>query len=315
MKKIMPFLLLFFMMSFFCSKSLALRFPFPSKGSDLFGKVIFGEVQQGDDFAKIARRYDVGFYELVEANPEVNPNQPVPGTVLIIPRQYLLPHVPRVGIVINLATMRLYYFPKNKRYFYTFPIGIGRRDWMSPLGELKIIQKIKNPVWVVPDSIMKYRRENGDPVPKVVQSGPDNPLGYYAMRLSKPTYLIHGTNEPSSVGRRSSAGCIHLYPEDIKSLFTMIPVGERVFVINQPYIAGKVNNKLYIEAHLPLAEQRASLTNTSAVVVALINSILGNSEGLDVDWQKAGEIVKEHMGIPTLVGQVGSPAQTSRAVN
>lgn len=297
---------------FFCSQSFALKFQLPPKGDDLFGEVQFGQVFEGDDFAKIARRYDVGFFELVEANPEVNPDQPVPGTVVIVPREYLLPHVPRKGIIINLATMRLYYFPKNKNYFYTYPIGIGRRNWMSPLGALHIIQKIKNPVWVVPDSIMKYRREHGDPVPKVVQFGPMNPLGYYALRLSKPTYLIHGTNEPSSVGRRSSAGCIHLYPEDVKQLFGMVSKGEPVLVINQPYVAGTMNHKLYIEAHLPLVEEREALSNTSVVVVALINSLLESDQGSQIDWQKADEIVREHMGIPTQVGEVQPPLQQAQ---
>lgn len=297
------------------SQALALKFQLPSKGDDLFGRVQFAQAKQGDNFAKLARRYDVGFYELVEANPEVNPKQPAPGTIVIIPTEYLLPHVARVGIVINLATMRLYYFPRHKSYFYTFPIGIGRRDWMSPLGALHIMQKIKNPVWIVPDSIMKYRQENGDPVPKVVQSGPMNPLGYYAMRLSKPTYLIHGTNDPSSVGRRSSAGCIHLYPEDIKKLFSMISVGERVLIINQPYLAGKINGKLYIEAHLPLIEQRQALANTSAVVVALINSILNNNDNWHIDWQSATEIVREHTGIPTTVGNLPHESIFTGALN
>lgn len=296
-----------------CSQTLALKFQLPQKGTDLFGKVQFAQVKKDDNFVKIARRYDVGFYELVESNPEVNPRQPTPGTILIVPTEYLLPHVPRTGIVINLATMRLYYFPYHKNYFYTFPIGIGRRDWMSPLGVLHIIQKIKNPVWIVPDSIMKFRKKNGDPVPKVVQSGPMNPLGYYAMRLSESTYLIHGTNEPSSVGQRSSAGCIHLYPEDIKHLFSMIPVGERVLIINQPYIVGQVNQKLYIEAHLPLIEQREELANIPAVVVTLINNILNNDETSQINWEKSDEVVKEHMGIPTLVGNVQPPNQETLA--
>ena len=282
----------------------AVKLPLPASGNDIAGKVQFARVEEGDTFATIAQRYDVGFYELVESNPEVNPDGPKPDTILIVPTRYILPHVPREGIVINLASMRLYYFPKGKKYFYTYPVGIGKQNWSSPLGELHIIQKIKNPIWIVPKSILKYRKEHGDPLPKKVLSGPDNPLGYFAMRLSDPTYLIHGTDDPSSVGRRSSAGCIHLYPEDIKALFSITRVGERVLMINQPYKVGWENHQLYVEAHLPLEEQRDELSNTSAVVVALINSMVGDGLDSTIDWQKANQIIKEHMGIPTVVSRV-----------
>lgn len=289
---------------FFTSSSLAVRFSLPEKGNDLFGQIQFTSIQEGYDFASIAHRYDVGYFELVEANPEIDPNQSPPGTVLIIPTQYLLPHISRDGIIINLATMRLYYFPKGKKYFYSYPVGIARFNWLSPLGRFRVIQKIRNPVWVVPDSIFCYRQENGDPVPRVVPSGPHNPLGYYALRLSNPTYLIHGTNDLGSVGRRSSAGCIHLYPEDIKQLFTMVSVNTPVLIINQPYVVGLDAGKLYIEAHLPLKEQRGELsTNIHNVVMMLINDFLKNSkENFSIDWQKADKIIKEHVGIPAMVG-------------
>ena len=223
--------------------------------------------------------------------------------IFIRMNKYLLPHVSRDGIIINLATMRLYYFPQGKNYFYTYPVGVGRFNWSSPLGRLRIIQKIQNPVWVVPDSIFRYRQENGDPVPRVVPSGPNNPLGYYALRLSNPTYLVHGTNDPGSVGRRSSAGCIHLYQEDIKQLFSMVSVNTPVLIINEPYVVGLDEGKLYIEAHLPLKEQRGELsTNIHNVVMTLINNFLKNSkENFSIDWQKADEIVKEHVGIPAVV--------------
>lgn len=301
MKRFLYFLILSFGL---CHLNLtwALRFPLPPKGVDLFGKIQFARVKKGDDFEKIARRYDVGFYELVEANPHVQPDHPKPNTILIVPTQYLLPNVARSGIIINLASMRLFYFPAGKPYFYTYPVGIGKQNWSTPLGELHIIQKIKDPVWVVPDSVMKYRKAHGDPVPKVVQPGPDNPLGKFAMRLSIPTYLIHGTNEPGSVGRRSSAGCIHLYPEDIKQLFAITPLKTRVFIMNQPYQVGWNHTRLYIEAHLPLIEERDELADVPAVMKALVNSFVDAAEKPGVNWKKADEVIEEHTGLPTIVG-------------
>lgn len=279
----------------------SLRFPLPSSG-DLFGQVQFVVVQNGDTLGSIAQRYDVGYFELVETNSVIDPDHLTPGTVLIVPTQYLLPHVPRKGIVINLASMRLFYFPKGKNYFYTFPVGIGKFNWSTPLGKFHVIQKIKNPVWFVPDSIFRYRQKQGDPVPRIVPSGPDNPLGYYALRLSQPTYLIHGTNDLGSVGRRSSAGCIHLYPADIKALFNMVHLNTPVLIVNQPYLASWNHGKLYIEAHLPLEEEREKLGNTTKVVRRLINSLRKKEKSANkVNWQKANEIIKEHIGIPTSV--------------
>ena len=290
------------LVGFWTIPTIALQFPLPPEGNDLFGKIQVTKVKQGDDFSIIARRYDVGFYELVEANPQVDPDHPRSGTVLIVPTQYLLPRTPRTGIVLNLAAMRLFYFPKGKDYFYTYPIGIGRQNWNTPLGALRIVQKIVDPVWVVPDSIMKYRQEQGDPVPRIVSAGPDNPLGKYAMRLSIPTYLIHGTNDPSSVGRRSSAGCIHLYPEDIEQLFAMIPKGMSVLIINEPYEVGFEDGNLYVKAHLPLEEQREALLSKPQLIESIINQMLKGDAYPAIDWQEARETVQDHTGIPVMVG-------------
>lgn len=288
-----------FTLLFLANMAFAMRFPLPPKGDDLVGQIQFAQVKPGDTIATVAARYDVGFFELAEANPEVDPDHPLVGDELIVPSQYILPHVPRQGIVINLATMRLYYFPKNADYFYSYPIGIGKENWNSPEGKLSIVQKIKNPVWVVPESIFKFRAEHGDPVPHVVPSGPTNPLGYFAMRLSNPSFLIHGTDDPTSVGRRSSAGCIHLYADDIKELFGLTAINTPVLFINQSYLAGWHNGNVMISAHLPLAEQRAQLANTSADSVALINSL--GSGNKTIDWQKAEETLRQHTGIPVQV--------------
>ena len=287
---------------FFVNSIFALCFSLPSDGNDLVGYIQSVCVQQGDTFTAIAQRYDVGYFQLVEANSKVDPDHLQPKTVLIIPTQYVLPSVPKKDIIINLAAMRLYYFPKGKNYFYTYPVGVGRFNWSTPLGKLHIIQKIKNPVWVVPDSILHYRQENGDPIPKIVPSGPESPLGYYALRLSQPTYLIHGTNDPSSVGRRSSAGCIHLYSKDIKALFKMVSVNMSVFIINQPYILGWNRGKLYIEAHWPLKERRVkSIDNPSSAAVTLIQYRLKNTKRFQVNLSKVTEILNDHTGLPVLV--------------
>lgn len=278
---------------------LAATFPLPPAGSDIVGALQTAQVASGDNFSTIARRYDVGYYELVESNPEINPDNPRPGTILVIPTRHILPKVPHEGIIINLAEMRLYYFPKDSQQVVTVPVGIGRRDWDTPLGVLSIVEKMAKPTWHVPDSIREARALEGVDLPHSVAPGPENPLGEYAMRLSMRTYLIHGTNDPSGVGRRSSSGCIRLYPEDIEHLFNSVSTGTPVRIINQPYKLGWRKNKLYIEVHQPLPEH----ASPDDLNVAL-NSIkeMAQLHPIHIDWKRVTEFTEERSGIPQIVG-------------
>lgn len=217
-------------------QSYGLIFSLPANGDRVVGSLQSATVRDGENFSDVAERYDLGYYELYEANPGVDPDNPPANSVLIIPTQYILPAELEENVVLlNLAEMRLYYRPHGMNKVYIYPIGIGKEDWSTPVGTLKIIQKNVDPKWVVPESIYKYRKSLGEEIPRVQMPGPDNPLGKYMLRLSKPTYLIHGTNEPESVGRRSSGGCIHLYNEDIDVLFHMVSVGTKVRIIDNPY--------------------------------------------------------------------------------
>ena len=284
------------------STAQGLQLPLPSADSSLVGKITSHQVTQSETIADIARHYDLGYFELLEANPHIDPKNLIAGTQLVIPNQFLLPNAQRQGIIINLGTMRAFYFPKDQNYFFTYPVGIGKQDWSTPLGQLSIIEKIADPVWRVPKSIYEYRLQKGDPVPTSMPAGPDNPLGAFALRLSKPTYLIHGTNEPASVGVRSSAGCIHLYPEDIKELFDKVAVGEPVLIINQPYQAGWDNQTLYVQAYLPLAEQREQLADASVAIIDTISQVAAAT--MQVDWHSAEETLQDHTGLPTPVGEL-----------
>lgn len=286
------------------SISFAVRFPLPSSSNDVVGNTTTGVVQSGDTFATIARRYDVGYCELEEANPGINADSPPPGSVLIIPTQYILPDVPKNGIVINLVEMRLYYFPPNKSEVYIFPVGIGREGWESPLGVWSIIERTPLPTWHAPESIREARAKEGVFIPKEVPPGPDNPLGEYAMRLSNHTYLIHGTNDPSGVGRRSSAGCIRMYPEDIKRLFEMTHMGSAVRIINYPYKAGWKDSKLYLETHLPLGGVLAELDPGHKDHEEVIKKAITRRGAAFVNWSKAQAVAKEQQAIPQEVGRV-----------
>ncbi|KTD60254.1 putative ErfK/YbiS/YcfS/YnhG family protein precursor [Legionella sainthelensi] len=206
---------------------------------------------------EIGKRFDVGYHELVRANPHIDPSRTIAANSrVIVPSQYILPHVPRKGIVINLAEYRLYYFPENENVVLTFPIGIGRKGWKTPLGMTKIVAKVANPKWRPTKNLRAEAEKNGDFLPEELPSGPYNPLGQYALRLGWPTFLIHGTNRRDGIGSRVSAGCIRMYPDDIELLFRSVPVGTQVRIINQPVKIGKQDGQLVLQVYPLLSEQR-----------------------------------------------------------
>jgi L,D-transpeptidase ErfK/SrfK len=225
---------------------------------DVVGELQITQATKDDTLSDIARRFNLGYEELVRANPGVDPWLPGEGREIVLPTQFVLPNAPREGLVVNLAAMRVFYFPKRKpgeqQTVITHPIGIGKVGWVTPEGVTKVISKKKNPVWVPPLSVRKEHAENGDPLPKVVPPGDDNPLGAYAMTLSWPGYLIHGTNKPYGVGMRSSHGCMRFYPEDIALLFNEINIGTKVQVVNQRLVSGWHDGKLYIQVMPPPEE-------------------------------------------------------------
>jgi len=219
-------------------------------------QVVFTREQ--DTFSDLAREYGLGYDELIAANPDIDPWLPGDGTPVLLPTQYVLPDVPREGVVLNIASKRLFYFPAPKegepQKVMTYPIGIGRVGWETPLGSTRVIAKARDPHWYVPLSVRKEHAEMGDPLPSVVPPGPDNPLGAHVLKLDMPGYLIHGTNQPFGVGMRVSHGCVRLYPENIELLYSFVEIGEPVTIINEPYLLGSVDGDLYFEGHAPLEE-------------------------------------------------------------
>lgn len=180
----------------------------------------------------------------------------------MLPTQYVLPDVDHQGVVLNIATKRLFYFPAaaegEPQRVLTYPIGIGRVGWETPLGDTTVVSKAKDPHWWVPASVRREHAELGNPLPGVVPPGPDNPLGHRVLKLEMPGYLIHGTNAPYGVGMRVSHGCVRLYPENIELLYELVDIGESVKIINEPYQFGRREGRLYFEAHVPLEDDELS---------------------------------------------------------
>jgi L,D-transpeptidase ErfK/SrfK len=285
-------------------------------GQDVVGHLQIVKVLPHQTLSDIGRLFNVGFEEMTRANPNVDPWLPKPGTPVVVPTQYVLPDAPRRGIVVNLAAMRLFYYPPHKhgqpQVVITHPVGIGRRGWKTPQGTTRVLWHEKNPVWHVPSSIRAEHAKEGAPLPKVVGPGPDNPLGDYALHLGWPGYLIHGTNKPVSVGLRVSHGCVHLFPEDIAQIFKMVPNGTEVRVVNEPYVFGWRDGRLYLQSFGPLKDDKRPWKKEPRSLVA---RMLTHAERRQlarrhekIDWPRIVQLVATPAGVPVPVSGTGSPA-------
>lgn len=265
-------------------------------GDDVIGQLAVVKIEHGDTLPDIARHFSLGINEIGAANPGIDLWVPRAGERILLPLSFILPDAQRKGIVVNLASMRLFHFKGEGRasMVSTYPIGIGTSERPSPTGPMYIERKKFRPTWYVPASIAEDHRKRGDPLPAKVPPGPLNPLGEYALYLSKSGYLIHGTNKPSSIGLRATNGCIRLYPEDIKRLFENTPVKTPVNIVNQPYLVGQRDGVVYLEVHNPGED-------TAPIGLDKIYARLRNIEkksGHTIDWKKVERAVDEARGIP-----------------
>jgi L,D-transpeptidase ErfK/SrfK len=228
----------------------------PEQG-DLVGDIQHTYSEIGETIDEVGRRFDVGYYDMVRANPHADPIHTLAAhTPLIIPSRFILPPGKRTGIVINLAAYRLYYFPPDENIVVTFPIGIGKEGWSTPTGVTKVTAKAVNPTWKPTADVLAAAEKMGAPLPGVFPPGPNNPLGKHVLRLGWPAFLIHGTNRVDGVGARVSAGCIRMLPSDIEYLYELVSIGTPVKVINEPVNIGKQDGSVFLQIHPSLAEHK-----------------------------------------------------------
>ena len=256
-----------------------------------------------DTLLDIARDNDLGYGQIMAVNDrDLDPWLPGEGREVILPNLFMLPDGPRQGIVIDLAAQRLFYFPKDGKTVQTYPLGTGAEAGMTPRGTTKVVGKVVNPVWYVPKSI---RKEQPD-LPGMVRPGPDNPLGEYAFRLGWPSYLIHGTNKPYGIGRNVSHGCIHLYPEDIKTLFGEISIGTPVRVVDDEMRFAWVDGTLYLAlapTHAQISEISENQKVTPSVpdnLQARVAEAAGDQVGR-IDWKLVAELGLKRPGMPVAI--------------
>lgn len=285
--------------------ALGLTFDLPANGDDVVGEMQTTTVRDGESLGDIGRRFDVGVYEMIEANPNLDPWDPTVGAIVVVPTQFILPNVPRVGLVLNLAEMRLYYFDSAKGEVTTHPLGIGMKRCPTPLGTTTVINKRKDPPWNPPDSIRKEHIAKNDPLPAFIPGGvPENPMGRYVLYLgtglgSNGAYRIHGTNAPAGIGVRGTHGCMRLLPEDIENLFYRVPVGTPVHIMHEPFKIGWLNGHLYLEAHEPCSEAKFVGSNSLLRLEKLIKSAIAGSHM--INWASATMGAKAANGYPVRI--------------
>jgi len=316
----------------------------PPEGFDVIGAVATITARHEDTLVDIARRHGLGYQDIVRANPDVNPWVPGEGTEVVLPTRFVLPPGARKGLVLNLAEYRMYFFPEPRdgepALVMTYPISIGRMDWETPLGNTSIVAMARNPAWYPPQSVRDEHAADGDPLPRVVPAGPDNPLGTRAMRLGLPGYLIHGTNRPAGVGMRVSHGCIRMLPEDIEFLFEQVGVKTPVRIINEPIKLGWEGDTLVMEAHPLLESAMPDLEDLSPELLERMDAaelvelpaatviknpltmvtekfIAATSERPgQLDWQIVEQLIERSNGIPDTVGAgTKTPRQARRSSN
>ena len=282
----------------------AVEYPLPAANSRLVGQnveyVVPADSKQ--PLEAIAAKYQIGLSGMMEANPGVDPYLPKPGSTLIVPHQLVLPDTPRQGIVINVAEMRLYYYPKGTNTVEVLPIGIGQLGTDTPENWVTSVQRKKaNPTWTPTAKVHREYAAKGEPLPAVWPAGPDNPMGLFALYIGN-LYAIHGTNASFGIGLRVSHGCVRLRNEDIEHLFHAVPVGTRVRLVNQPGKATQEpDGRGYLEVHDPLSRTFEELNSAAPSTLSISPAVGRFIAKADTDSHVVKQAFEDRSGIPTQI--------------
>ena len=283
-----------------------------AQNEDVIGRLAIIRLGKEDTLPDIARHFSLGLNAINAANPKVDTWVPKAGERVLLPLSFILPDAPRKGIVINLAAMRLFQYNEDgaSMRVTTYPVGVGTFERPTPMGQMYVVRKAVRPSWFVPATIAQDRRKKGDILPAIVPPGPENPLGEYALYLSKWTYLIHGTNKPASIGLMATNGCLRLYPENVKTLFDETPLKTPVLIVNQPYLVGQQNDVLYLEVHE--TTQKPDALESEKLYKKL--KAIEDKNRFPLDWEKIKKVQTEALGIPVPILELsqGSKIEAAR---
>jgi lipoprotein-anchoring transpeptidase ErfK/SrfK len=163
-------------------------------------------------------------------------------------------------IVIDTGNTALYYVLGQGRAV-RYGVGVGREGF-TWAGVQTISRKAEWPDWTPPAEMIARQPY----LPRFVAGGPGNPLGARAMYLGSSVYRIHGTNDPSTIGKFVSSGCIRLTNEDVADLFSRVNVGTKVVVLpkNAPHIEARgIETRNSMSARPAAAQPRPMVTTLS----------------------------------------------------
>ncbi len=306
-QRVQWFCSLFFILS--SQSALAVSYPLPPEGSRLVGspQLITVPHNNTQPLEAFAAQYGQGLSNMLEANPGVDVFLPRSGTTLVIPQQLILPATVREGIVVNVAEMRLYYYPPEGNTVEVLPIGIGQAGRETPRNWVTTVErKQEAPTWTPTANTRREYARRGESLPAFVPAGPDNPMGLYAIYIGR-LYAIHGTNANFGIGLRVSQGCIRLRNDDIKYLFDNVPVGTRVQIIDQPVkFTEELDGSRWIEVHEPLSRNRAEYESDRKVPLPMSTGIQTFVKEGGVNTIRAEQALERRSGMPVNISEAGT---------
>ncbi|MFM1694669.1 L,D-transpeptidase family protein [Aeromonas salmonicida] len=285
----------------------AVQYDLPGANSRLVGEnmeYVVPAAENGQPLEAVAAKFQLGLTNMLEANPKADPLLLQAGEKLVIPHQLILPDAPREGIVLNVAEMRLYYYPKGKKVVEVLPIGIGQLGTDTPENWVTSVQRKKaGPTWTPTPKMHAEYAARGESLPAVWPAGPDNPMGLFALYIGK-MYAIHGTNAQFGIGLRVSHGCVRLRNEDIEYLFKQIPVGTRVQFVNQPIKATvEPDGRRYLEVHQPLSRSEAEFNSSLPAPLPMTQAVTRFIAHADSDSQLVKQALEQRSGMPIAINR------------
>ncbi len=158
-----------------------------------------------------------------------------------MPSLHIPPRTPPEGIVLNVPARRVFVFHAN-HLIADYPVAVGKPDWQTALGTFHLAEKQVNPKWTPTRHMVKAENIKDDPVPP----GRENPLGDRWMGWSKAGFGFHSTNQPRSVGRVISHGCVRLYPDAAHQMFEQVKVGMPIYSVYAPVLIGARDGQFYL---------------------------------------------------------------------
>ena len=253
------------------------------------------EVVPGDSLVSLGARHGIDPREIALANGLKPGGAIAPGLTLHLDNRHIVPIFENDVVLVINVPQRMLFFTGNPPAM-GFPVGLGGRDWPTPLGEFSVIAREENPTWDVPTSIQAEMRREGRAVVQKVPPGPSNPLGAFWLGLSLGSVGVHGTNAPLSIFRHVTHGCVRLHPDDIARLYPLVPLGALGRIVYEPVLLAQTPEGILLEAH-PDVYRRMTRNALSLVRETATAAGIGG----EIDWAEAAKVLQARRGIATRV--------------